>query len=39
MNTVLLEEIENVKHDIIKDFAETTILTVKWKQNVIHPVL
>jgi hypothetical protein len=32
MNTVLVEEIENVKHDIIKDFAETTKFNVKWKQ-------
>jgi hypothetical protein len=33
MNTVLVEEMGNVKDDIIKDFAETTKLNVKWKQN------
>jgi hypothetical protein len=44
MNRVLVEEMKNVKHDIIKDFAETTKFIVKWKQDVIsiiiiHPVL
>jgi hypothetical protein len=39
MNTVLVEEMENVKHDIIKDFAETTKLTVKWKQNVVSIII
>ena len=39
MNTVLVEEIENVKHDIMKDFAETTKLNVKWKQNVVSIIM
>ena len=39
MNTVLVEEMGNVKHDIIKEFAETTKLTVKWKQNVVSIIM
>jgi hypothetical protein len=39
MNRVLVEEMGNMKHDIIKDFAETTKLTVKWKQNVVSIIM
>jgi hypothetical protein len=39
MNTVLVEEMGNVKDDIIKDFAETTKLNVKWKQNVLSIIM
>jgi hypothetical protein len=39
MNTVLVEEMGNVKDDIIKDFAETTKLNVKWKQNVVSIIM
>ena len=39
MNRVLVEEMVNVKHDIIKDFAETTKLTVQWKHNVVSIIM
>ena len=39
MNRVLVEEMGNMKHDIIKDFAETTKLTVKWKKDVVSIIM
>jgi hypothetical protein len=39
MNRVLVEEMRNMKHDIIKDFAETTKLTVKWKKDVVSIIM